>query len=50
MTATQAELLALIVLPAIALVAGWLLGRRRAHALEIELTQARAISSTARQT
>lgn len=32
----------LIVLPVVALVIGWLLGRRRVHALELELTQARA--------
>jgi len=42
MTDAQLRLLLLILLPAIALLAGWLLGRRRVHALELELTQARA--------
>ena len=32
----------LVLLPAIALLIGWLIGRRRAHALEIELATARA--------
>jgi DNA recombination protein RmuC len=32
----------LIVLPIVALLAGWLLGRRRVHALELELAQSRA--------
>ncbi len=34
--------LLLVLLPAIALMAGWLIGRRRAHALEVELATARA--------
>jgi len=39
----QASMLAwLVVLPVVALLIGWLLGRRRVHALEIELAQARA--------
>jgi len=32
----------LVVLPVVAFLAGWLLGRRRVHALEVELAQARA--------
>jgi DNA recombination protein RmuC len=32
----------LVVLPIVALIAGWLIGRRRVHALEVELAQARA--------
>lgn len=32
----------LIVLPAVTLLVGWLLGRRRVHSLEVELAQARA--------
>jgi DNA recombination protein RmuC len=35
-------LILLVLLPAIALLIGWLIGRRRAHALEIELATARA--------
>ncbi len=42
MTDAQLRLLLLMLLPAIALLAGWLLGRRRVHALELELIQARA--------
>jgi len=39
----QTSMLAwLVVLPVVALLIGWLLGRRRVHALEIELAQARA--------
>jgi len=32
----------LVALPVVALVAGWLIGRRRVHSLEVELAQARA--------
>jgi DNA recombination protein RmuC len=42
MTGDAAQLLWLVTLPAIALAVGWLLGRRRVHALELELAQARA--------
>jgi len=34
----------LVVLPVVAFLVGWLLGRRRVHALEVELAQARAVS------
>ena len=36
----------LVLLPVVGLVIGWLLGRRRVHALELELTQARAEVAT----
>ncbi len=43
MTSPSTEtLLLLALLPLIALAAGWLIGRRRAHALEVELATARA--------
>ena len=42
MTAEPSLLLWLVLLPALALAAGWLLGRRRVHALELELVEARA--------
>jgi DNA recombination protein RmuC len=42
MTGTPSLLPWLVVLPLVALLVGWLLGRRRVHALEIELAQARA--------
>ena len=42
MTSSASLLPWLVILPLIALVAGWLLGRRRVHALEVELAQARA--------
>jgi DNA recombination protein RmuC len=35
-------LILLVLLPAVALLIGWLIGRRRAHALEVELATARA--------
>jgi DNA recombination protein RmuC len=42
MTSSASLLPWLVVLPVIALVVGWLIGRRRVHALELELAQARA--------
>jgi DNA recombination protein RmuC len=42
--------LLLVLLPVIALLAGWLLGRRRVHALEIELASARAAVASADET
>ena len=42
-------LLLMLLLPIVALVAGWLLGRRRAHALEIELATARTELKSAEQ-
>jgi len=42
MTESASLLPWLIALPLVALVAGWLIGRRRVHALELELAQARA--------
>lgn len=42
MSPTDATLIWLIALPSVALAIGWLLGRRRVHALELELTRARA--------
>jgi DNA recombination protein RmuC len=42
MTQPTPLLLWLVLLPAITLLVGWLLGRRRVHALELELAQARA--------
>jgi len=42
MTSSASLLPWLVVLPVIALVVGWLFGRRRVHELEIELAQARA--------
>lgn len=42
MTSSAPLLPWLVVLPVIALVVGWLIGRRRAHELELELAQVRA--------
>jgi DNA recombination protein RmuC len=42
MTSSAPLLPWLVVLPVITLVAGWLIGRRRVHELELELAQARA--------
>ena len=42
MTSSASLLPWLVVLPVIALVVGWLIGRRRVHELELELAQARA--------
>ena len=42
MTLTPATVLVLVLGTALALVIGWLLGRRRVHSLELELAQARA--------
>ena len=42
MTSPASLLPWLVVLPVLALVAGWLIGRRRVHGLEVELAQARA--------
>jgi DNA recombination protein RmuC len=42
MTSSASLLPWLVVLPVIALAVGWLTGRRRVHALELELAQARA--------
>jgi DNA recombination protein RmuC len=42
-------LLLLVLLPAVALLVGWLIGRRRAHALELELAAARAELTSAEE-
>ncbi len=39
----------LVLLPAVALLVGWLIGRRRAHALELELAAARAELTSAEE-